>query len=123
MIPEDYEAYANDGTGYGDYPKLPIISAESKDQHALYDFPELKRNYGEPLHVHADMVGEDRWDYNKRFRVPIHMQLVWFLGTLSFLAFLKWCGEYVRIMPLRIMPRHYISDGKKHYSFELEDVE
>ncbi|CAL8096004.1 unnamed protein product [Orchesella dallaii] len=123
MIPEDYETYANDGTGYGDYPKLPIITAESKDPHALYDFPELKRNYGEPLHVDADLYGEDRWDRTRRFVVPLHTQALMFFGVMGG-TFLLFClSEYVRIAPIRMMPKHMGTDGKKHYSFELEDVE
>jgi len=66
MIPEDYEAYPDDGTGYGDYPKLPIVSAESRDPFYNYDYDEQKRNFGEPIHVEADMYGEDRLDYSKR---------------------------------------------------------
>ncbi len=66
MIPDDYEPYPDDGTGYGDYPKLPIISAESRDPFYNYDYDELKRNHGEPLHVEADMYGEDRLDATRR---------------------------------------------------------
>lgn len=49
LRPEDYEVYADDGMGYGDYPKLPIVSGDSKDPYENWDFPELKRNYGEPV--------------------------------------------------------------------------
>ncbi len=123
MIPEDYETYANDGTGYGDYPKLPIVSAESRDPHALYDFPELKRNFGEPLHVDADMFGEDRWDYNRRLIVPIHQMFLMFVGCMSGLGILFYLGEYVRIFPTPRMPRHMANDGKTYYTYEMEDVE
>ncbi|ODN05879.1 NADH dehydrogenase [ubiquinone] 1 beta subcomplex subunit 8, mitochondrial [Orchesella cincta] len=123
MIPEDYETYKNDGTGYGDYPKLPIVSAESRDPHALYDFPELKRNFGEPLHVDADMYGEDRWDRSKRLRIPYHVMLTWFLGVIGITATLFMLSEYVRVNPTRRMPKPLYNDGKKHYTFELEDVE
>lgn len=123
MIPEDYQAYPNDGTGYGDYPKLPIVSGESRDPHALYDFPELKRNFGEPLHVDADMFGEDRWDYNRRLVVPIHEMLLMFVGCMSTLAILFYLGEYVRIFPTPRMPRQMADDGKTYYTYEMEDVE
>nr|KAG5710930.1 hypothetical protein BaRGS_013664 [Batillaria attramentaria] len=61
---EDYNVYPDDGMGYGDYPKLPFASGDSKDPYEDWDIPELKRNYGEPLHALADIIGEDRWDAN-----------------------------------------------------------
>lgn len=123
MIPEDYEAYPSDGTGYGDYPKLPIISGESRDPHALYDFPELKRNFGEPLHVDADLYGEDRWDYNRRLVVPMKTQILMFVGVISGIFVFFHLGEYLRVVPVPKMPRQMANDGKTYYTFELEDVE
>ena len=46
---EDYEPYDDDGTGFGDYPKLPRISAEARDPYENYDIPELRRNFNEPV--------------------------------------------------------------------------
>jgi NADH dehydrogenase (ubiquinone) 1 beta subcomplex subunit 8 len=46
---EDYDVYANDGMGYGDYPKLPFASGDSRDPYEDWDIPEQKRNYGEPV--------------------------------------------------------------------------
>jgi NADH dehydrogenase (ubiquinone) 1 beta subcomplex subunit 8 len=46
---EDYEPYPDDGLGYGDYPKLPRVSTESRDPYEEWDIPEIKRNYGEPV--------------------------------------------------------------------------
>lgn len=51
MLPEEYKPYADDGMGYGDYPKLPDIAVESKDPFYPYDFPEAKRNFGEPVRI------------------------------------------------------------------------
>ena len=48
MRPEDYEPYPAE-EGYGDYPKLPAIGAESKDYYNNYDMAMYKRNYGEPV--------------------------------------------------------------------------
>lgn len=48
-MPEEYKPYADDGFGYGDYPKLPTVGAEMKDNFYPYDFPELKRNFNEPV--------------------------------------------------------------------------
>lgn len=49
MLPEEYKPYADDGMGYGDYPKLADISVESKDANYPYDFPESRRNFNEPV--------------------------------------------------------------------------
>lgn len=50
LLPEEYKPYADDGLGYGDYPKLPTgYGVESKDPYYPYDFPEHKRNYNEPV--------------------------------------------------------------------------
>ena len=49
MLPEDYEPYPDDGMGYGDYPKLKIISAEHRDPFEDYDFPAHRRNFCEPV--------------------------------------------------------------------------
>ena len=51
MNVEDYEPYPDDGTGYGDYPKLPDIGNDSKDLYEDYDIPEMRRNFGEPVSI------------------------------------------------------------------------
>lgn len=45
----EYEPYPDDGAGYGDYPKLPLESGDSKDPNYPWDNPELKRNFNEPV--------------------------------------------------------------------------
>lgn len=47
---EDYKPYPDDGFGFGDYPDLGQIGMESKDPFEDWDMPELKRNFGEPVH-------------------------------------------------------------------------
>jgi NADH dehydrogenase (ubiquinone) 1 beta subcomplex subunit 8 len=59
---EQYEPYPDDGSGFGDYPKLPDISADRKDPFIPYDYPEAKRNFNEPFHVHTDFYSEDRYN-------------------------------------------------------------
>lgn len=49
VLPEEYKPYADDGLGYGDYPKLPNVSVETRDPNYPYDFPEHKRNFHEPV--------------------------------------------------------------------------
>jgi len=97
-----------------------MISAESRDPSALYDMPELKRNFGEPMPVQADMIGEDRWDYTKRHRYGIVDMVCTYVGVMTGFAVLFFIGEHVRFAPVRMMPKDVLYDGKKHYSFELE---
>jgi len=123
LIPEDYETYPDDGFGYGDYPKLPIISAESRDPHYNFDMDEWKRNYGEPLHVDFDMYGEDRLDYNRRYLKPIHVIALTFFGLIGTLLFLNWTGLYIKICFVKKMPRQMPADGDKHYTFQIEGQE
>lgn len=51
LLPQDYEPYPDDGLGYGDYPKLPIVSADMKDSLYNWDYPEMKRDFGEPVNI------------------------------------------------------------------------
>lgn len=49
LLPEEYKPYADTGMGYGDYPQLPDKPTESRDPYYPYDYPELKRNFNEPV--------------------------------------------------------------------------
>lgn len=49
MTPDDYEPYPEDGTGHGDYPKLPMISGDARDPFYPWDDPALKRNFRQPV--------------------------------------------------------------------------
>lgn len=59
---EKYQVYDDDGTGYGDYPKLEDKSLELKDPFYPYDYPEHRRNFNEPLHAQHDLYSEDRYN-------------------------------------------------------------
>lgn len=50
LLPEEYKPYADNGLGYGDYPKLEGgLGIEARDPYYPYDFPELKRNLHETV--------------------------------------------------------------------------
>lgn len=49
LLPEEYKPFADDGMGYGDYPKLPDEGVEQRDAYYPYDFPEHRRNFNEPV--------------------------------------------------------------------------
>ena len=48
---EDYEPYPEDGFGYGDYPKLPLVSFGCRSHLQEWDDPYYTRNYGEPVRL------------------------------------------------------------------------
>jgi len=114
---EDYQPYPDDGLGYGDYPMLPRVAAEARDPTEIWDMPEIRRNFGEPVHVDADILSEDKWNPTTRKRFSFVQMLTW-LGVV-------WGGIiviYILTLPyphyLPVMPKHYAKDGKRHYTFE-----
>ena len=63
---EEYQPYPDDGLGYGDYPQLPNITKDIRDNNYPWDYPEHKRNFNEPIHVNSDLYSEDRWNNCKK---------------------------------------------------------
>ncbi|CAH4015699.1 NADH dehydrogenase [ubiquinone] 1 beta subcomplex subunit 8, mitochondrial [Pieris brassicae] len=111
---EEYQPYPED-VGYGDYPKLPDIGADSKDPHYPYDNPELKRNFNEPFHAVAELIGEDRYDISMKPRIPLWQQWCWFLGVIGgFFGLFYYLEDYKFGRP--VTAKQYPQDGP-HYLF------
>ena len=55
MLPQDYEPMANDGLGFGDYPNVKPITADSRDPWEDYDDDFNRRNFGEPVNFNENM--------------------------------------------------------------------
>lgn len=71
MLPADYEPLPdNHPDSRGDYPNLPDIGATARDLHENYDFPYLRRNYGEPVNIRADVFTLERADTTKQRIAP-----------------------------------------------------
>ncbi|CRK92829.1 CLUMA_CG006223, isoform A [Clunio marinus] len=115
---EEYEPYPDDGMGFGDYPKLPNESVDTRSAHYPYDFPEFKRNFGEPLHVDHDLYSEDRYSTARTRFTPTTMMLT----TLSVVGAIAlaywWLNDKKAFRP--VLPKQYPGDGKVHYTFELK---
>ncbi|KAJ8971749.1 hypothetical protein NQ314_000566 [Rhamnusium bicolor] len=119
ILYSEYKPYPDDGGGYGDYPDLPLISADSKDPFYPWDSPELKRNFNEPLHVEFDLVREDRYDVSLKLRRPMWFQLAQCLGAIfGYYALYALC-EKAKMFPA-VLPKQYPGDGRKHYTFETK---
>ncbi|XP_041350588.1 NADH dehydrogenase [ubiquinone] 1 beta subcomplex subunit 8, mitochondrial-like [Gigantopelta aegis] len=108
MRVEDYDVYPDDGMGYGDYPKLPYVSGDVRDPYEDWDIPELKRNFGEPLHVDYDAIGEDRWNASANPRVPYWRMI---LTTFSVL------GGIALVFYITLPYPHFLPAMQKQYPF------
>ncbi|XP_043275792.1 NADH dehydrogenase [ubiquinone] 1 beta subcomplex subunit 8, mitochondrial [Venturia canescens] len=115
LSPEEYEPYPNDGNGYGDYPKLPLIGAAARDPNYPWDIPAHRRNFNEPIHISDNLMGLDRADCGIEHPVPFRTQLSMFLGVVIFFAIL-FNLPYEYHHP--IMEKQIPKKGVVHYTFE-----
>ncbi|KAK6170948.1 hypothetical protein SNE40_019226 [Patella caerulea] len=128
---EDYQVYPDDGLGYGDYPKLPIVSGEHRDPYEDWDDPGSKTNYNEVRHVDHDLYLEYKLDPNRKRQVSLNKQLLQFLGAVTaIMVVYVLCEPYPFFQP--VLPKQfpfndlYLEKGGdpsmeptvKHYTFE-----
>ncbi|XP_028285934.1 NADH dehydrogenase [ubiquinone] 1 beta subcomplex subunit 8, mitochondrial [Parambassis ranga] len=92
MIVEDYKPYPDNGEGYGDYPKLPERSQHERDPWYQWDHPDLRRNWGEPMHWHFDMLIRNRVDTSPS-PVPWSTMCKQLFGFIGFMLFMFYIGE------------------------------
>ncbi|XP_074662098.1 NADH dehydrogenase [ubiquinone] 1 beta subcomplex subunit 8, mitochondrial-like [Tubulanus polymorphus] len=130
MLPEDYEPYPDDGTGFGDYPKLPYVGGDIRSPNDDWDMPEMKRNFMEPLNLHQDIIGEDRWNPNhdQMYKYSLNVMMSFFVILIATSAGLYYLGDlyptYFPGMPKQY-PYEYEWNPKAkpttHYTFEPLD--
>ncbi|XP_033840286.2 NADH dehydrogenase [ubiquinone] 1 beta subcomplex subunit 8, mitochondrial [Periophthalmus magnuspinnatus] len=92
MRVEDYEPYPNKGEGYGDYPMLPDRSQHERDPWYQWDHPDLRRNWGEPMHWHFDMYIRNRVDTSPTV-VPWASMCRQLFGFIGFMLFMFYVGQ------------------------------
>ncbi|XP_078052847.1 NADH:ubiquinone oxidoreductase subunit ASHI [Augochlora pura] len=100
----------------GDYPKLPTIGVEAKDPYYPWDFPSLRRNYGEVIHPGFDMMGEDRFAYGVRVPYNYYKCSAIFVVLYIFMIFIV-PNITPKTKPV-FVDKQLPFDGKVHYSFE-----
>ncbi|KAG7153451.1 NADH dehydrogenase [ubiquinone] 1 beta subcomplex subunit 8-like, partial [Homarus americanus] len=83
LRPEEYKPYPDDGLGYGDYPDVPLVSAESRDPYGNWDYPEHRRNFGEPIHADFEMYGLDRVNASQKLRFSPRQQALTFFAVMA----------------------------------------
>ncbi|XP_063163666.1 NADH dehydrogenase [ubiquinone] 1 beta subcomplex subunit 8, mitochondrial [Candoia aspera] len=102
---EDYKTYADDGVGYGDYPKLPDQSLHERNPWYDWDQPELRRNFGEPLHRNFDLFVRTRVDTSPT-PVSWHIMKTYFWGFLGIMLVMFSLGEIFPTYP-PVAPKQY----------------
>ncbi|GBL53899.1 hypothetical protein AVEN_6522-1, partial [Araneus ventricosus] len=80
--------------GIGDYPKFEKFHMESRNPFAPYDYPELKRNYGEPLHPDYDICIEDKVNFQTKYWTPPWKMLLYVVSGVTIYSTLILYGEF-----------------------------
>jgi len=120
LLPEDYEPFPSEHDQHGDYPNLADIGGDSKDPYYPYDYPAIKTNYGEPIHIEADIYGEDRYNPSGRPHMPYWKMYVIF-SSVMFGFFILFALGDMATHPRKVMPKQLPAQGEKHYTFEPAD--
>ncbi|XP_028937362.1 NADH dehydrogenase [ubiquinone] 1 beta subcomplex subunit 8, mitochondrial [Ornithorhynchus anatinus] len=105
MLVEDYKPYPDDGMGYGDYPMLPNRSQHERDPWYEWDHPDLRLNWGEPMHWDFDMYIRNRVDTSPT-AISWDTMCRHLFGFIFFMGFMFWVGEkYPSYQP--VGPKQY----------------
>ncbi|CAL7949377.1 unnamed protein product [Xylocopa violacea] len=116
MHPVEYKPMPSDQRYCGDYPDLPWIGSEARDPFYPWDFPHLRRNYEEPVHMQYDIMTEDRYEFGVRQHVSDLQGALIYWGIIGALAVLySISGDTSQ--PL--MEKQYPYSDRKHYTFNL----
>jgi len=121
LIPEDYEPYP-EGTGTGDYPKLPVVGQDARDPYEDFDYHYRRRNFGETLHREYEIYTSDRHNPNEELRYTPFQMVATFLGAFSLFFLASFADYYFDLRnayPLK--PKQYPKAGVVHYTFEPLD--
>ncbi|KAG0725248.1 NADH dehydrogenase [ubiquinone] 1 beta subcomplex subunit 8, mitochondrial [Chionoecetes opilio] len=117
LRPDEYRPIPDDGLGAGDYPDVPLVSAESRDPYYPWDHPEHRRDFMEPIHEDFDAHGLDRENASQKLRFSATYQLLAFLGVMTaFVGSFYLLENYKLHWPL--LPKQFPGDGKVHFTFE-----
>ena len=132
MIPEDYEPYGENGyTGYdmGDYPKLIPRSCNERPGYINYDYPNWKRDFGEPFHANQHHFTDQRNDTGvKPWTIPKSMAA--FVGLMFLQGCILFATPHYHLpvsaaqVPARDENSLYVYGppaGTKHYLFDEKD--
>lgn len=69
------------------------------------------------MHINLDIHDETRLGTPAPLRYPLWQMCLLFFGTVTVLGGLTWwVDDKKHFQPA--MPKHFLADGKKHYTFE-----
>nr|XP_033339713.1 NADH dehydrogenase [ubiquinone] 1 beta subcomplex subunit 8, mitochondrial [Megalopta genalis] len=102
--------------GKGDYPDLPMKGVEAQDPYYPWDFPALRRNYGQCIHYDFDLMGVDRFAYGVRSHYDYYKCSAIFIILYIFMVFVT-PEIFPNTKPIFVRPQ-FPYDGKVHYTFE-----
>ncbi|XP_054718293.1 NADH dehydrogenase [ubiquinone] 1 beta subcomplex subunit 8, mitochondrial-like [Uloborus diversus] len=119
LLPEDYEPYPEE-EGFGDYPKFPPLHMEDRSDFEAYDFPHLKRNFGEPVHPDMEILLEDKINWTKKLDPPIWKMFLYVATGFSiYTLIMLWDNAHP--YNHRKVPKQYPLTGQTSYTFEPAD--
>ncbi|XP_040578922.1 NADH dehydrogenase [ubiquinone] 1 beta subcomplex subunit 8, mitochondrial [Lepeophtheirus salmonis] len=121
MIPDDYVPIKDDGDGIGDYPDLGNSSMDSRSGYVAWDFPNLKRNYGEPIHIDF-LHTMDFWGLDDT--TPAQSSMIYKMSC--FLAYMMVCTFLMTAFPeyqvcIPMAEQQLVTSKETHYTFEPLD--
>ncbi|XP_008312765.1 NADH dehydrogenase [ubiquinone] 1 beta subcomplex subunit 8, mitochondrial [Cynoglossus semilaevis] len=109
MTIHDYKPYDDNGDGTGDYPHLPDRSQHERDPWYTWDHPDLRRNWGEPMHWNFDMYIRTRVDTSPTV-LPWRKMNKQLWGFLGFMLVLFILGENFKSYT-PVLPKQYPYNG------------
>lgn len=92
MHVEDYELYPDDSTGLRDYPKLTNCSQHERHPCYEWNHPDLRLNWGEPIHWDLDMYVRNHVDTSPT-PVSWHVMCEQLFGFVTCMVFMFWAGD------------------------------
>lgn len=107
------------GMGCGDYPHLPDIPVEQRDIYYPYDYPELRRNFQEPVHAELDHYDETRVGTPAPLRFPIWKMGVSFLSVIAGAILIFWLLDDKKAFR-PVLEKQMPTPGQVHYTFETK---
>jgi len=124
LIIEDYKPYPKGSDVMaGDYPDLPLVPEVLKDRMYAWDWPEYRRDYGEPVHENWWNWRETRNQPDDRriHRMTLAERITWLFSAFLILGVGFYVFEYHMPRYFRpVMGAELLSNGP-HYTFEPAD--
>ncbi|CAG0881711.1 unnamed protein product [Cyprideis torosa] len=123
MLYEDYQPYPEE-KAFGDYPWIPMIHHDMRNPYEDFDFPHLRRNYGEVIHPKAwRLTGKTpNLELPPGYPPMRTMVIRHLLLVATFVLVYFGFGERYHIYT-RTMPVYNVGDGRIPYSFDPAESE